>query len=105
MSSYVLKIRYFSYVQSVTSYGIIFWGNSHRSDSIFKIQKRMIRIITNTGRRDSCHHLYKQLQILPLPSQYTFSLPVFVNKNRGLFLSNSEIHYINTRYNIYFLQI
>jgi len=24
---------------------------------------------------------------------------VFVNKNRGLFLSNSEIHDINTRYN------
>jgi len=28
-----------------------------------------------------------------------FSLLVFVNKNRGLFLSNSEIHDINTHYN------
>jgi len=35
-------------------------------------------------------------QILPLTSQYIFSLLVFVNKNRGLFLSNSEIHDINT---------
>ena len=61
------------------SYGITFWGNSHYSDSIFKIQKR-IRIITNTGRHDSCRQLYKQLQILPLPSQYIFSLLVFVNK-------------------------
>jgi len=60
---------------------------------------RIIRIITNTGRRDSCRQLFKQLQILPLPSQYIYSLLVFVNKNRELFLSNSEIHELNTRYN------
>jgi hypothetical protein len=36
---------------------------------------------------------------LLLPFQYIFSLIVFVNKNRELFLSNSEIHEINTRYN------
>ena len=99
MSLDVLKMIYFSYVHSVMLYGIIFWGNSHYSDSIFKIQKIIIRIITNTGRRDSCCQLYKQLQILQLPSQYIFSLLVFVNKNRGLLLSDSEIHDINTCYN------
>jgi hypothetical protein len=88
----VLRTIYFSY-------GIIFWGNSHSSATIFKIQKRIIRIITNTGRRDSCRQLFRQLQILPLPSQYIFSMLVFVNKNRELFLSNSELHDINTRYN------
>jgi len=77
---------------------LFFLGNSHYSDSIFKIQKRIIRIITKTVRRDSCRQLHKQLQILPLQSQYIFSLLVFVNKNRGLFLSNSEIHNINTHY-------
>jgi hypothetical protein len=69
----VMKIIYYSYVHSVISYGIILGGNSHLSGSIFKIQKRIIRIITNAGRRDSCHQLYKQLQILPLPFQYIFS--------------------------------
>jgi hypothetical protein len=94
----VLRTIYFSCVHSVISYGIIFWGNSHLSTKIFKIQKRIIRIITNIGRRDSCRQLFTQLQILPLPSQYIFSLLVFVN-NRELFLTNSEIHGINTRYN------
>jgi hypothetical protein len=61
--------------------------------------KRTIRIITNTGSRDSCCQLFKQLQILSFPSQYIFSLLVFVNKNRGLFQSNSEIHDLNTRFN------
>jgi len=99
MSSDVLRTIYFSYVHSVISYGIIFWGNSHFSTNIFKIQKRIIRTLTNTGRHDTCRPLFKQLQILPLPSQYIFSLLLFVNKNRDLFLSNSEIHKINTRYN------
>jgi hypothetical protein len=80
------------------SYGIVFWGNSHQSINIFKIQKRITRIITNIGRRDSCRQLFKQLQILTLPSQY-ISFLLFVNKNREMFLSNSEIHYINIQYN------
>ena len=95
MSLDVMKMIYYSYVHSVISYGIIFWSNSHLSESIFKIQKRII----NSGRRDSCCDLYKKLQILPLPSQYIFSLLVFVNKNRSCFISNSEIHDINTCHN------
>ena len=98
MSPEVLRTIYFPYAHSTISYGIIFWGNSHRSTNIFKIQRRIIRLITNTGRRESCRQLFKQLQILPLPSQYIFSLLVFVNKNRELFLSNSAVHDMNTRY-------
>jgi len=96
-----LRMIYFSYAHSVLSYGIIFWGNSHthHTNSIFKIQKRILRIITNSGSRDTCWQLFKHLQILSLPSQYIFSLLVFVIKNRDFFQSNSEIHKLNTRYN------
>jgi hypothetical protein len=59
-----LRKIYFSYAHSIMSYGIIFWGNSHLSNSIFKMKKRLIRIITNAGSRDSCRELFKQLQIL-----------------------------------------
>jgi len=74
MSVDILRMIYFSYVDSVMSYGIIFWDNSHNSNSIFKIPKRIIRIITNSGSHDSCRQLFKQLQILSLPSQHIFSL-------------------------------
>jgi hypothetical protein len=58
-----------------------------------------IRILTNKYKRDSCRDLFKQLQILTLPSQYTYIfLLVFVVKNRDLFSLNSEIHNLNTRY-------
>jgi hypothetical protein len=39
-----------------------------------------------------------KLNILPLPSQYIFSLLLFVLKNRDLYKSNFEIHSINTRH-------
>jgi len=99
MSVDVLRTVYFSYVHSVVSYGIMFWGNLCHSDIIFKFPKRIIRIISNSGSRDSCHQLFKQLQIFSLQSQHIFSLLVFVTKNRGLFLSSSEIHDLNTRFN------
>jgi len=59
MSLDVVKMIYYPYVHSVMSYGIIFWGNLHINGSIFRVQKRIIRIITNAGKRDSCRQLYK----------------------------------------------
>jgi hypothetical protein len=57
---------YVSIVHSIMSYGIIFWGGSTYTKIIFKIQKRIIRIITNSGSRDSCGNLFRELSILPL---------------------------------------
>ena len=90
---------YVSYFHSIMSYGIIFWGNSHHSVKIFKIKKRIIRIITNSNRYDTCRPLFKQFRILPLPSQYIFSVLLFVIKNKNLFQLNSQVHKIHTRSN------
>jgi len=98
MSLEVMRLVYFSYFHYFLSYGIIFWGNSVHSEYIFKIQKRTIRVITNCGIRDSCQGWFKKLQILPLYSQYIYSLLMFVVKNRDLFKLNSDIHKISTRY-------
>ena len=99
MTLHVIRSAYFSYFHSLLSYGIIFWGISCHSASVFKIQKRTVRIITNKRKRDSCRQLFKTLQILTARSQYIFSLLVFVVKHKELFLSNSEIRNINTRHN------
>jgi hypothetical protein len=39
MSEDTLKMIYHSYVHSIMTYGIIFWGNSPHSTNIFKIKK------------------------------------------------------------------
>jgi len=85
---------YFSIVHSIISYGIIFWGVSTHSKITFKIQKRIIK---NSGNKDSCRDLFKKLNILPFQSQYTFSLLMFVVKNKGIFKTNSDVHSFNKR--------
>jgi hypothetical protein len=79
------------------NYGLPFWGNSPQSIKIFRIQKNVIRIMLGKRRRDSCISLFRELEILPLASQYIFSLMLFVAKNRNEFTLNSEIYEINTR--------
>jgi hypothetical protein len=66
-----LKSTY-SYFHSLMNYGIIFWGNSTHSIHVFRLQKRVIRNITDSRPTDSCRQLFKKLGILPLMSQYIF---------------------------------
>jgi hypothetical protein len=47
--------------------------------------------------RTLCRSLFKQLEILPVPCQYIFSLMNFIISNQGNFQTNSFIHNINTR--------
>jgi hypothetical protein len=75
---------------------IIFWGYSSHSNNIFKLQKRIIRIITNSRTRDSYRDLCKKLNISPFFSIY-ISLLISVIDNITLFKTNSELYEINTR--------
>jgi hypothetical protein len=70
MSLDVLRSTYFSYVHSIISHGIIFWGNSSHSEEIFKTLKRIIRTVMNSSKNASCRQLFKELNILPIQSQY-----------------------------------
>jgi len=55
--------------------------------------------MTKSRIRDSCRQLFKRLEILPLQSQYIFSVLLFVVKNEDLYTTNQEIHNITTRSN------
>jgi hypothetical protein len=45
----------------------------------------------------SCRNLFRKLKILPVMSQYIFSLRMFITKNKSQFTVNSAIHNIHTR--------
>ena len=100
MSLDVLRSKYCSYVHSIISYGIIFSGNSHHSEEIFKIQKK--RIITNSSKNVSSKQPFKKLSILPIQSQCIFSIPLFVTKIRTNFcLTHRYIKSIQGKLRIY----
>jgi len=49
-----LKMIYYAFFHSIMSYGIIFWGNSWYSSIIFRLQKKVLRIMEGSGNRVSC---------------------------------------------------
>jgi hypothetical protein len=55
--------------------------------------------MTKSSSRASCRQLFKQLEVLPLQSQYILSTLLFVVKNKNLFATNQHFHTISTRYN------
>jgi hypothetical protein len=97
MSLSVLKTVYYSYLNSIMSYGLIFWGNSPHSLKVFRLQKKIIRIMLGCRSRISCGVLFRKLKILLLASQYIFALMLFVVKNNDLFILNSDKYNSGTR--------
>jgi hypothetical protein len=97
LSQDILLMTYFTYFHSIMSYGIIFWGNSSYANKIFKLQKRVKRIITGIRNRDSCRELFKSLKILTLVSQYIFPVVIFIMDNRDDYICNYDVHKRNTR--------
>ena len=91
------KLIYYSYFQSILTYRIIFWGHTPVSYVIFRMQKKIVRIMVGIRSRDSCREYFKRLKILPLQSQYLLSLLLCVAENVDYFGLNLEIHGFNTK--------
>jgi len=95
-----IKTIYFAYFHSILEYGIAFWGNSTESVKVFRLQKRVITLMTGNNVRTSCRPLFPRLGIMSLSSQYIFSLVKFLSRNLQLYTFNFTIHNYNTRYRI-----
>jgi hypothetical protein len=65
---------------------------------VFTIQKKCIRIITDSKPRESWRLLFKKLKIMTMFSQYIYSSIIHTVINRHLYLPNYEIHKYRTRY-------
>jgi len=92
-----LKVFYYSYFHSIMTYGLIFCGNSPDSVKIFRLQKKIIRIMMGCRITDTCRKSFLNLEILPLPSQYILSLLLSMIRNKNQFHVNSKIHQTNAR--------
>ena len=53
--------------------------------------------MNKTKKMDSCRELFKSMKILPVYSQYTFSVLMYVVNNKHLFTRNLEVHNHDTR--------
>lgn len=90
---------YFANVQSRLSYGITVWGSSAASRNVFLAQKRIIRCMGTLSPRQSCKSLFKEWNILTMPSIYIYELLIYIYKNKQDFPCNHDIHSYQTRNN------
>jgi len=59
-----LRTIYYTYIHSILSYGIIFWGRSLNVKKLFILRKKIVRIITNIRVRESCREAFKNMEIM-----------------------------------------
>ena len=83
LPSFVLKILYYAHVNSTLNYCTPIWGNTSFShlQSLILMQKRIIRIISQSQYRDHTQPLFKQHKILKLTDLCRFHNIVEYFKN------------------------
>ena len=103
----LLKL-YFAFIHPYLNYCIDVWGrcNQHYFQTLFRLQKRAVRLITFSTWRAHSAPLFETLEILSLEHMYIMSVSLFMYKFYfrllppvvdELFQFNSAIHTINTR--------
>jgi len=95
-----LKMLYFLYVHSIISYVMIFWVIPltllKYSESGGR-KKKVLSIMNTSKKMDSRTELCKTMEILPLYSQYIFSLFNVCGEQQTFIYKNLEVHNHDTR--------
>lgn len=93
----VLLTAYYGLIYPFLSYGVAVWGHeNYRTKHIFRLQKKVIRIIFNKPFSFSCKPLFKLHNILTFSSIYILNVLIFVRKNFHLY----RVGRISERYNL-----
>lgn len=94
-------VTYYAYAFNWLSYGVLLWGNSTEAQSLFILQKKLIRILANIKQTVSCKPHFREYSILTLPCIYILEACKFVRKypefytKRGKVLKNYSIRFRN----------
>lgn len=99
-SQEVLMSVYYAYCYSHMSYGVQLWGNSSQRNQIkiFKLQKKIIRLIAGLKSRDSCKQTFQNLRLLTFPCIYIYSTLIYYKQNKNMVAQPpNPNHTYNTR--------
>jgi hypothetical protein len=98
VSNETLKCVYYAHFQSIMNYGIILWGHSSRCQRLFRLQKKVIRLLDRAKKRDSCKSLFVQLKILSLSSLYVYRCLEYVMHKRSSVDRAQDVYQHDTRH-------
>lgn len=93
-----LRTAYFSFFHSIMSYGLILWGNASHINDVLLLQKKALRIITNSSYLEHCRPLFINQKIPTVINLYIYYVLIYTHKNLACLQLRSDVHSINTRY-------
>ena len=99
LSPYMITNIYFTKFQALLRSGILFSAGigGKLSIRIFRIQKRVIRLLAGISSRTSCRQLFKEPNILTVASLYISEKTCFIQKYCQSLEQNTQVHQHNTR--------
>lgn len=95
-----LRMCYFGIFHSKISYGVVLWGNTSAALRIFRLQKRVVRILSGAGYKEHCRPLFKKLKIMPLPCVFIYFSLIEIHESKNSISSSSKLHSYNMRKDI-----
>ena len=93
----ILRTAYYAFCQPIFTYNIIVWGNASGWNTVFRLQRRAVRLIDGLNYRDDCRRSYVKLGILTFPCLFILECLIYVKSNLGKFSSHGDIHAYGTR--------
>uniref|UniRef100_A0A1B6HS55 Reverse transcriptase domain-containing protein n=1 Tax=Homalodisca liturata TaxID=320908 RepID=A0A1B6HS55_9HEMI len=94
-----LITAYYAFFHSQMRYGITLWGNSCGAQTVFKWQKKALRVIKNVSARESCVPLFKEYKIMTLPNLYIYCCVMDIKQSLNNLPTRRETHNYPTRQN------
>lgn len=91
-----VRTAYFAYFQSIIRYGLLLWGNCSRIEEVLLLQKKAVRILTNSDPLAHCKPLFIKTKIQTVINLFIFDLANYA-LNSPQFLKYSE-HKYTTRH-------
>ena len=100
LSPYMIIHIYFTKFHAILRSGTLLSGRGIKGDlsiRVFKIQKRVVRLLAGVSFRTSCRQLFKKLNILTMASLCILEVTCFIRKNCKFLEQNSQVHQCDTR--------
>ena len=99
MPIHVLKTIYYAHIHPHLTYCLPIWGSTHPTylQSIFLLQKRAIRLITNSPYLEHTNPLFKLTHIVKFFDLVKLEIGSFMYKNNHLPMFDRLLHNYNTR--------
>ena len=92
MSPHVLRTIHFACYHVHLRYGLNLWVGDPESIRIFRLQKKVLRIIGKDGLHTFCRSLFKDLNILPLPYLYISEVVCCVKSDMEKIKYDEEVY-------------